>query len=229
MKEAEITHFSAYLIADDTDDLQVKMFAVASNAREGTRTAREARVAQGLWLMNTYGLTAQKASETVNVAPKLLTRHRAIQETKLRIASLPTVKPEYLKRLGETVVERLSSIRSDETLASAVNVIGRYELTTEEANRLVPAVNRAKSEKDAEEFLAQKGEEYKHLVVATPKGPARTPQSAKIRSLRTALGTIRNAISKPFMSLRKPDRTAFAADLRRTASHCTALAKEIDK
>lgn len=226
-KEAELPEIGAYVISDRTSDTMISKFSIAANAALGARPSTDQRLLQAIDLVQRSGVSIVEAAATANVSRHVLSERLRRIEGRMRLAKLK-ISDEVLKRVADTATMRLGAVPDDKVLEAAVRAIDKYKLTISDIDPMVRELRKLHSREAALAWLTEQESTWCATTQHKIKGgPTRAPQSGAIRAVRSALGILRNAKAKPFLTLGKKDREAFATDFLANSEHLKRLAKQV--
>lgn len=174
----------AYVVKN-ASEVQILRLTYTANHTNGLALTIEDRLNHAAHLMAVAGTTQKAAAELTGVPPKRLASFMAIREARSRHRSLGLQEHKSI-----TALERLGAIRSDEVLRAAAPVA--VQMSVDDVNQLVTAVNRARSETDQMAIVAT----IEALQKAERKAVASMPAGPRLRSTADRITWVVNRLGK---------------------------------
>jgi hypothetical protein len=174
-----------------TTDPRVQDVALRANVAHGDPVNTEHRIEQASRLVESGHYSIKEAARALRVPEGKLRDHVEKVKSRRRLAEAGV--PLSDKDIPISVARRLNAIGSDEVLKAAAGLVPLMAQKAEETNRLVVAINEARSERDQLAVIAEKAKELD--AAGTAQAQARGIKggalvSPKIRRLDGALGVV---------------------------------------
>jgi ParB-like chromosome segregation protein Spo0J len=174
-----------------TTDPRAQDVALRANVAHGDPVTTEHRIEQSARLVESGHYSIKEAARALRVPEGKLRDHVEKIKSRRRLAEAGV--PLSDKDIPISVARRLNAIGSDEVLKAAAKLVPLMAQKAEETNRLVVAVNDARSERDQLAIIAEKAKELE--AAGTAQAKARGVKggalvSPKIRRLDGALGVV---------------------------------------
>jgi ParB-like chromosome segregation protein Spo0J len=174
-----------------TTDPRVQDVALRANVAHGDPVTTEHRIEQAARLVESGHYSIKEAARALRVPEGKLRDHAEKIKSRRRLAEAGV--PLSDKDIPISVARRLNAIGSDEVLKKAAALVPRMAQKAEETNRLVVAINEARSERDQLAIIAEKAKELE--AAGTAQAKARGVKggalvSPKIRRLDGALSVV---------------------------------------
>lgn len=174
-----------------TTDPRVQDAALRANVAHGDPVSTEHRIEQAARLVESEHYSIKEAARALRVSEGKLRDH--VEKLKSRRRLTDVGVPLSDKDIPISVARRLNAIPSDDVLKAAASLVPLMAQKAEETNRLVVAINEARSERDQLAIVAEKARELE--AAGTTQARARGLKggalvSPKIRRLDGALGAV---------------------------------------
>lgn len=194
-RDADRTSMPMYLAKGleglPTTDPRVQDVALRANVAHGDPVPSEHRIEQASHLVESGHYSIKEAARALRVSEGKLRDHVEKMKSRRRLTEVGV--PLSDKDIPISVARRLNAIPSDDVLKAAASLVPLMAQKAEETNRLVVAINEARSERDQLAVVAEKAKELEAAGTALArargvKGGALV--SPKIRRLDGALGAV---------------------------------------
>jgi ParB-like chromosome segregation protein Spo0J len=179
---------------------QEAMIIYTANIGQGSETTLRDRITHAVNLIEQFGVTAVEASRSLWIPANRITTQLALIKAMSRFETLGMQGPR--KRLPESSIKRLGSIRGDDILREAAKLCDEAKVGTEDVSTLVKKLNACRSEKQQfavlEEARTAYARDAAHAVVgklSAPKAFAST-RATVARVLHVDLDELREALEK---------------------------------
>jgi hypothetical protein len=174
-----------------TTDPRVQDVALRANVAHGDPVTTEHRLEQASRLVESGHYAIKEAARALRVPEGKL--RDQVEKVKSRRRLAEAGVPLSDKDIPISVARRLNAIGSDDVLKAAAGLVPLMAQKAEETNRLVVAINEARSERDQLAIIAEKAKELE--TAGTTQAQARGVKggalvSPKIRRLDGALGVV---------------------------------------
>jgi hypothetical protein len=174
-----------------TTDPRVQDAALRANVAHGDPVSAEHRIEQAARLVESEHYSIKEAARALRVPEGKLRDHVEKMKSRRRLTDVGV--PLSDKDIPISVARRLNAIPSDDVLKAAATLVPLMAQKAEETNRLVVAINEARSERDQLAIVAEKAKELEAsgTVQARARGlKGGALVSPKIRRLDGALGAV---------------------------------------
>ena len=226
---ADKDHVSAYVLENPTD-AQVSALTYEANTKHGKPTTLAERIIQGQWLV-AEGASVAEASRMLKVPAAKLQHELGKAKSMERLAK---VAPEHRQSVDSSTVKRLHNLRSDTVFKAAVGLAAQAPMDQTDISEMVTHVNKASTEADQLNIVAQYRKHYEGVIAQTAGGRIALPtdiaalQRLVIRVRRLSITSLRKTLKANGMSDVTRDTLAKQVDqaIKHLSTAKVALAKE---
>lgn len=211
----------AFVLKTD-NKTQVSVLTYEANTTHGKATTLAERSQQALFLVDS-GLSTPDAARLLHIDKKTLSRLAQIRRGRERLAAQGFKR---LDRWADFTVQRLESLRADEVLKAAGQLVQDAGLNTEQVNELIVQANKLRSDADQLKLIEEERKRLAPMISAKMGGKIRLAKSV------SRVASVTGATAKLAIPLKKdltPVPDAYKRDLIARVEQAQARLREISK